>query len=144
MKKLAIRAAFGLGLALGALALSGCAIDGAQKAAGQPSVSVNERDFHISAPQRLPAGEVNLSVTNHGPDAHELIVVRERGQQLPIRSDGITVNEEKITSDEAGALEPADPGVRRLKLHLRPGTYVFFCNMAGHYKAGMRRTVVVR
>ena len=144
MKKLAIQAAFAAGLALGALVLSGCAIDGSQRAAGQPSVSVNERDFHISAPRRLPAGEVNLSVTNRGPDAHELIVVREHVHQLPIRTDGITVNEEKISSDEAGALEPADPGVRRLKLDLRPGTYVFFCNMAGHYKAGMRRTVVVR
>jgi len=144
MKKLAIRGTFAAGLALGALALSGCAVDGSQKAAGQPSVNVNERDFHISAPRRLPAGDVNLSVTNHGPDAHELIVVRERGHRLPIRSDGITVNEEKVASDEAGALEPADPGVRRLKLDLRPGTYVFFCNMAGHYKAGMRRTVVVR
>ena len=144
MKKLAIRGTFAAGLALGALALSGCAVDGSQKAAGQPSVNVNERDFHISAPRRLPAGDVNLSVTNHGPDAHELIVVRERGHRLPIRSDGITVNEEKVASDEAGALEPADPGVRRLKLHLRPGTYVLFCNMAGHYKAGMRRTVVVR
>jgi uncharacterized cupredoxin-like copper-binding protein len=142
MNKSAIRAA--LGLALGALALSGCAIDGSQKAAGQPTVNVSERDFHISAPRRLPAGVVNLSVTNRGPDAHELIAVRERGQQLPIRSDGITVNEEKITSEEAGALEPADPGVRQLKLDLRPGTYVLFCNMAGHYKAGMRRTVVVR
>ena len=144
MKKLAIRGTFAAGLALGALALSGCAVDGSQKAAGQPSVNVNERDFHISAPRRLPAGDINLSVTNHGPDAHELIVVRERGHQLPIRSDGITVNEEKVASDEAGALEPADPGVRRLKLDLRPGTYVFFCNMAGHYKAGMRRTVAVR
>jgi uncharacterized cupredoxin-like copper-binding protein len=142
MKELAIRAA--LGLALGALALSGCAIDGSQKAAGQPSVKVSERDFRISAPRRLPAGEVNLSVTNRGPDAHELIVVRKRGPRLPIRSDGITVNEEKLTSDEAGVLEPADPSVRRLKLDLHPGTYVLFCNMAGHYKAGMRRTVVVR
>src|SRR5882724_6219066 len=128
MKRLAIRAAFAAGL--GALALSGCAIDGSQKAAGEPSVNVSERDFHISAPRRLPAGEVNLSVTNRGPDAHELIVVREHGQRLPIRSDGITVNEEKIASDEAGGLEPADPGVRRLKLHLSPGTYVMFCNMA--------------
>jgi hypothetical protein len=144
MRTLPLRVAFGASLALGVVALSGCAIDGSQKAAGQPSVSVSERDFRISAPRRLPAGEVNLSVTNRGPDAHELIVVRKRGPRLPIRSDGMTVKEERIVSDEAGVLEPADPSVRRLKLDLRPGTYVLFCNMAGHYRAGMRRTVVVR
>jgi hypothetical protein len=144
MKTLPLRAAFGASMALGVLALSGCAIDGSQKAAGQPIVNVTERDFRISAPRRLPAGEVNLSVTNRGPDAHELIVVRKRAGQLPIRSDGLTVDEEKIAPEEAGALEPSDPTVRGLKLHLRPGTYVLFCNMAGHYRAGMHRTVVVR
>jgi uncharacterized cupredoxin-like copper-binding protein len=144
MRTLPLRAAFGASMAVGVLALSGCAIDSSQKAAGQPIVNVTERDFRISAPRRLPAGEVNLSVTNRGPDAHELIVVRKRAGQLPIRSDGLTVDEEKIAPEEAGGLEPADPTVRGLKLHLRPGTYVLFCNMAGHYKAGMHRTVVVR
>jgi hypothetical protein len=144
MKTLTVWAALGACSALGALAISGCAIDGSQKAAGEPIVNVSERDFRISAPRQLPAGEVNLSVTNRGPDAHELIVVRKDARNLPIRTDGLTVNEEKITSDEAGALEPSDPTVRGLKLHLRPGTYEFFCNMAGHYKAGMHRTVVVR
>jgi uncharacterized cupredoxin-like copper-binding protein len=144
MRTLPLRAAFGASMAVGVLALSGCAIDSSQKAAGQPIVNVTERDFRISAPRRLPAGEVNLSVTNRGPDAHELIVVRKRARQLPIRSDGLTVDEEKIAPEEAGALEPADPTVRGLKLHFRPGTYVLFCNMAGHYKAGMHRTVVVR
>jgi Sulfocyanin (SoxE) domain len=144
MKTFPLRAALGASLALGVLALSGCAIDGSQKAAGQPIVNVTERDFRISAPRRLPAGDVNLSVTNRGPDAHELIVVRKDARQLPIRSDGLTVDEEKIASDEVGVLEPSDPTVRGLKLHLRPGTYVMFCNMDGHYKAGMNRTVVVR
>jgi hypothetical protein len=144
MRTFPFRAAFGASLALGVLALSGCAIDGSQKAAGQPIVNVSERDFRISAPRQLPAGEVNLSVTNRGPDAHELIVVRKDARQLPIRSDGLTIDEEKIASDEVGTLEPSDPTVRGLKLHLRPGTYVMFCNMDGHYKAGMRRTVVVR
>ena len=27
---------------------------------------------------------------------------------------------------------------------LTPGTYVLFCNMAGHFMAGMRTTLVVR
>jgi uncharacterized cupredoxin-like copper-binding protein len=30
-----------------------------------------------------------------------------------------------------------------LHLHLTPGRYVLFCNMAGHYLGGMHRTLVV-
>jgi sulfocyanin SoxE-like protein len=144
MKILLLRAGLGATFALGVLALSGCAIDGSQEAAGQPTVRVNEKDFHISAPHRVPAGEVNLSVTNRGPDAHELIVVRKDARRLPVSSDGLNIDEDKTESDEVGVLEPADPGVRRLKLNLRPGTYVMFCNMSGHHRAGMRHTLVVR
>jgi uncharacterized cupredoxin-like copper-binding protein len=144
MKILLLRAGLGATFALGVLALSGCAIDDSQKAAGQPTVRVTEKDFRISAPDRLPAGEVNLSVINRGPDAHELIVVRKRAHRLPVSSDGLNIDEDKIESDEVGVLEPADPGVRRLKFNLRPGTYVMFCNMSGHHRAGMRQTLVVR
>src|SRR5438309_2242271 len=113
-----VRAAFGVCLALVALALCGCAVDGSQKAAGQATVNVSERDFHISAPRRMAAGDVNLAVTNHGPDAHELIVVRKDARNLPIRTDGLTVNEERVAKDEVGSLEPADPTVRELRLRL--------------------------
>jgi hypothetical protein len=143
MKFLPLRAACGAILALGVLGLSGCAIDGSQKAAGQPTVRVTEKDFRISAPHRLPPGEVNLSVTNRGPDAHELIVVRKRARRLPVSPDGLNIDEDKIESAEVGVLEPADPGVRRLEFNLRPGTYVMFCNMSGHYRAGMHHTVEV-
>jgi hypothetical protein len=144
MKNLSLRAACGAILALGVLGLSGCAIDGSQKAAGQPTVRVTEKDFRISAPDRLPAGEVNVSVTNRGPVAHELIVVRKHARRLPVSPDGLNIDEDKTESDEVGVLEPADPGVRRLGLNLRPGTYVMFCNMSGHYRAGMHHTVEVR
>ncbi len=45
----------------------------------------------------------------------------------------------------AGVLEPGQPGsVRELNVHLRPGRYVLFCNMSGHYLGGMHTTLVVR
>jgi uncharacterized cupredoxin-like copper-binding protein len=31
-----------------------------------------------------------------------------------------------------------------VRAHLTPGRYVLFCNMSGHYLAGMRRVLVVR
>jgi uncharacterized cupredoxin-like copper-binding protein len=85
-----------------------------------------------------------LSVRNRGPDAHELIVVRERGARLPLRRDGSTVSEEKLEPITVGTLEPGQPGsVRKLRLHLAPGRYELFCNMSGHYLGGMHTTLVV-
>jgi uncharacterized cupredoxin-like copper-binding protein len=139
------RAAVGLAcLGLALLALPGCALDGSQRANGAATVRVTEKDFRIAAPGRLPAGEVNFAVTNRGPDAHEFIVVRRRSGRLPLRSDGLTVDEDRIESDEVGALEPADPGTRRISFRLAPGTYELFCNMSGHYRGGMHRKLVVR
>lgn len=109
-------------------------------------VNVTERDFSISASQRLlKAGSIVLRATNDGPDAHELIVVRSRDGRLPLRSDGLTVNEEALERSTLGALEPGPPGsVRELSVHLSPGKYVLFCNMSGHYMGGMSTVLTVR
>jgi uncharacterized cupredoxin-like copper-binding protein len=108
-------------------------------------VHVTERDFHIAAsPTRLPAGDVTITVKNRGPDSHELIVVRARHGSLPLRADGVTINEEALEKVEAGALEPGAPGsLRELHLRLKPGTYELFCNMSGHYFGGMYTDLVV-
>jgi len=105
---------------------------------GGSVVQITERDFHISAPARVPAGHVVFRVHNLGPDDHEFIVVRTDGHPLPLRSDGMTVNEESLQSSIVGALEPGPPGsVRYLKLDLPPGRYQVLCNMEGHYMGGM-------
>jgi uncharacterized cupredoxin-like copper-binding protein len=114
-------------------------------APGGRVVGVSERDFRISAPARVRAGEVVLRVQNRSPDDHELIVVRSTGMRLPLRSDGLTVSEEALQHAEVGALEPGSPGaVRELRLTLTPGRYVLFCNMEGHYLGGMHTVLVVR
>ena len=130
-------------LAVG-LSAAGCAGSHALGPAGT-IVPVNERDFAISAPQHVAAGNVTLRVDNHGPDAHELIVVRTRDGKLPFRGDGLTVDEDAVEHSTVGVLEPGDASdVRELHLHLRPGRYVLFCNMSGHYLGGMRHVLEVR
>ncbi len=106
---------------------------------------MSERDFHIAAPVTLHAGEVQFTVDNEGPERHEFIVAHVGGSALPLRADGLTIDEEALQKDEVGELEPGEPGaVRTLRLKLTPGRYVFFCNMAGHYLGGMRHEVVVQ
>jgi uncharacterized cupredoxin-like copper-binding protein len=108
---------------------------------------VTEHDFQINVqPARVRAGDLRLIVHNKGPDTHELLVVRELNfhAQLPIRADGFTVDEEALEKVMVGSVDGAAPGsVRRFSLHLRPGKYVLFCNMAGHYMGGMQAELVV-
>jgi uncharacterized cupredoxin-like copper-binding protein len=133
-------------LCLSALALTSCGVAG-RAGAAQPTAKVNikEKDFWISAPKQVPAGEVRFSVRNEGPDAHELIVVREGSGPLPFRKDGLTIDEDRVESSKAGALEPGAPqSVRTLDVHLKPGTYYLFCNMSGHYLGGMHREIEVK
>jgi uncharacterized cupredoxin-like copper-binding protein len=109
------------------------------------AVGITERDFHISTPATLSAGEVAFTVHNKGPDRHEFIVARVSSSTLPLRADGLTVDEEALQKSEVGELEPGEPGaIRTLRLKLAPGRYVFFCNMAGHFLGGMHEEVVVQ
>ena len=125
----------------GLLALAGC---GGTSSPGLRVVRIGERDFHITAPRHLAPGRVKLVVANEGPDLHELIVVRDPSGTLPMRTDGVTVNEEALAPEELGSLEPGEPGsVRGLTVTLRPGRYEIFCNMAGHYMGGMHAVLVV-
>jgi hypothetical protein len=134
-----------VGLLLLCAAVAGCGKASPRTGASRgPVVAVNERDFHIEAPTNLAPGPVTLRVHNEGPDQHELIVVPTTDGKLPIRPDGLTVDEETVEESEPGSLEPGEPGaVRYLHLNLAPGRYILFCNMEGHYMGGMHHEVVV-
>jgi uncharacterized cupredoxin-like copper-binding protein len=85
-----------------------------------------------------------LRVRNHGPDRHELIAVRLEGGGLPLRRDGMTIDEDALQKATVGVLEPGASGsVRELHVSLRPGRYMLFCNMSGHYMGGMHTVLVV-
>ncbi len=129
-------------LAVSTIAASGCGGDDGPRGV---SVGVSERDFHIAAPHALAAGEVRFTVHNRGPDAHELLVVRARGTTLPLRRDGMTVDEDALQHTTVGLLEPDVSGsARQLSVRLAPGRYVLLCNMSGHYLGGMHRDLLVR
>jgi uncharacterized cupredoxin-like copper-binding protein len=122
----------------------GCGAGRPVKTASRTIADVTEGDFAITAAKHLKAGEVVLRVHNKGPDEHELIVAEVRNAGLPFRPDGLTVDEEALQHSEPGSLIPGQPGsTRALRVHLAPGRYVLFCNMAGHYLGGMHTDLVV-
>ena len=129
--------------ALAAAGLLGTGCGGSSHRA-LPVVPITERDFAIHVQRVVPAGEVRLVLTNKGPVSHELYVVHASHNPLPRRADGFTVDEDAIEHRIVGSVEAAGPGVRDLVVHLTPGRYLVFCNMAGHAASGMLTSFVVR
>jgi uncharacterized cupredoxin-like copper-binding protein len=134
-----------LALSLLLLALAGCSSGSSHSASRGATVQVKERDFRILvSPAKVHAGTVRLVVHNEGPDTHELLIVRSTRGGLPLRSDGLTINEEAVDSSTVTIMEGRGPGdTEHLLVHLKPGRYELFCNMAGHYLGGMRAELVV-
>ncbi len=124
--------------------LAGCGSSHPGRTAQSKVVQVTEEDFHIEAPSSLTAGRYTFRIHNEGATDHEFIIAPTTNGTLPLRRDGLTVDEEAVESEEPGSLEPGSPGaVRTLTVQLKPGRYIFFCNMEGHYMAGMHHEVVV-
>jgi uncharacterized cupredoxin-like copper-binding protein len=120
-----------------------CSSGGNSRRARETVVHVSEKDFRIVVrPNRVPAGNIRLVLRNEGPVTHELIVIRGLRSRLPLRVDGLTVDEDALPT--SGAVEAAGPGsVRQLRLHLSSGRYQLICNMAGHFMAGMHAELLV-
>lgn len=108
-------------------------------------INVTEKDFAITAAASTSSGgNITFSVTNQGPATHEFVVVRSDlpSGQLPIGSDGLSVNEDVLTT--VGEIDQVDYGsTETVHVSLPPGRYVFFCNLEGHYLGGMHGALVV-
>jgi uncharacterized cupredoxin-like copper-binding protein len=100
-----------------------------------------------AAPDTVRAGEVTFDVKDVSKDTiHEMIVARleEPEKPLPYIANENRVNEE-VTGDHLGEVSELDPGASgALKLNLKPGKYILYCNVPGHYMAGMWTTFSVK
>jgi uncharacterized cupredoxin-like copper-binding protein len=69
---------------------------------------------------------------------HEFLIAPWRGSltSLPYDASSAQVEEDKLPMLQGQ--EDMKPGLKTtLRLVLRPGSYVIFCNQSGHYKMGM-------
>jgi uncharacterized cupredoxin-like copper-binding protein len=100
----------------------------------------------VALPASVPAGEVTFVATNRSSDyVHEMIVakVADPAKPLPYVTADTKVDEE--AAGHLGEVSELDPGKSgKLTLTLEPGTYVLYCNIPGHYMAGMWATITVR
>jgi len=111
--------------------------------AANPTISLYE--WKVIAPTTLKAGMTTFTISNFGKVPHELLVfksslapaayptdaagnIKEEGAGVTLLSDGDNI-------------DPAGSQVRAIDL--APGTYLFVCNIAGHFKQGMFTRVTV-
>lgn len=94
----------------------------------------------------VPAGKVTFEVANASKDIqHEMLISPITGSDvtLPFVAAENRVDEE--ASGDLGEVSELDPGKSgALTLELKPGLYVLFCNIPGHFMAGMWTTLEVK
>ncbi len=95
--------------------------------------------LHVAVTQ-AKSGEVTLHLDNDGPSTHEVNVDRTdlKPDQLPLRADGLAVDEASSLLKRMGSVEILEAGDKKnLTLDLPPGHYVLYCNLEGHYLGSM-------
>jgi uncharacterized cupredoxin-like copper-binding protein len=92
----------------------------------------------------VKAGDVTFNVTNNSKESiHEMLVAPANpAKPLPFVDKDLRVDEE--ASKDLGEVSELDPGKSgSLTIALTPGTYILFCNIAGHYMSGMWTLITV-
>ncbi len=105
-------------------------------------------DFFTPGDATAKAGTVTISTPNTGQLVHEMVLAKTQADpaKLPTTSDG-SVDEAKLEAagQDAGEIADVSPGATKSgKFKLTPGRYVMFCNVPGHYAAGMYGTITVK
>lgn len=93
------------------------------------------------------AGPTTIEAPNEGTVEHELVVFKSdmNPADLPTEANG-EVAEEKMdkVAESAGEIPDVEAGETKSEdFELTPGKYVIFCNLPGHYAAGMYGTLTV-
>lgn len=94
----------------------------------------------------VAAGEITFAVSNDSKEmVHEMVLapVKDENKALPYNKKEMKVDEDAAGHlGEVAELEPGKNGA--LTLTLKPGQYMLYCNIAGHYALGMWTLLTVK
>lgn len=113
---------------------------------GMPHADMSKATMGIKISEKsVEAGKVTFKVINKSKDSmHEMVVAKlgAKTKELPYSKSMNEVEESRM--DNLGEVEELDPGASgTLTLNLKPGKYVLFCNIPGHYMDGMWTVLTV-
>jgi uncharacterized cupredoxin-like copper-binding protein len=90
-------------------------------------------------PNSAPAREIAFDVTNDAEQTHEFVVFKTdlAEDQLPTDENG-DVDESGEGVELVDEIEDIEGGTSQsLTVNMDTGSYVFICNLPGHYQQGM-------
>jgi mono/diheme cytochrome c family protein/uncharacterized cupredoxin-like copper-binding protein len=109
-----------------------------------------------ASPASAPAGNVTFVVKNTGTIEHEMVVLKTNmpfdqlpvvdagDPPAPVKTGGNKVDEGANVGETGDPnLKPGDTRTFTIK-HMAAGRYVLVCNLANHYRMGMRAAFTVR
>jgi uncharacterized cupredoxin-like copper-binding protein len=120
---------------------------GGETTAAAPTV-IKMGEFYFNPKNATAkAGKTTIEAPNIGKVEHELVLFKSDMDpaKLPTEANG-GVDEEKMDkiAEEAGEIADVEAGdAKSEEFELTPGKYVMFCNLPGHYAAGMYGTLTV-
>jgi uncharacterized cupredoxin-like copper-binding protein len=112
-----------------------------QVSGGHTTVSMSDFRFRPKA-LRASAGKLRVTAKNTGKAPHEFVIIKteKAPDALPTKSNR--------QASEAGAIgeigEQAPGKSASHTFSLKPGAYVYICNVPGHYQSGMHGRLTVR
>lgn len=93
----------------------------------------------------VKAGSTTFNVHNDAvSEDHEMVLIKLKSpdETIPVDPAKDRIDEKKLKSlGEVADLKPGKHGT--LKANLTPGSYLLFCNIKGHYSAGMHSRLTV-
>lgn len=94
----------------------------------------------------VPAGNITFDVLNASQDQeHEMVISPLAGPDAPLPYDADAMEVDEEAAGSKGEVEGLAPGERgKLTVALEPGTYALYCNITGHYAAGMWQIITVK
>jgi len=103
-------------------------------------------EWHIAAPSTITAGSVILEAANFGTIQHEILVFKSDlpSSSYPLDKDGNIIEDDPSINllSDGDNLDPGTTQTRTVDL-TQPGSYLFVCNIPGHFKAGMYSPITV-
>jgi uncharacterized cupredoxin-like copper-binding protein len=111
--------------------------------AAETTISLYE--WKVIAPTTLKAGTTTFTISNFGTVPHELLIFKSplAANKYPVDAAG-DIEEEGAGVDLLSDGENIDPAGSQVRaVDLTPGTYLFVCNIPGHFKNGMFSVLTV-
>ena len=107
---------------------------------GDGGIGATEVDFSITLDESsAAAGDLTFDVTNDAEQTHEFVIFKTdlAEDALPTDDEG-NVDEEGEGVELIDEIEDIEAGsTQSLTVTLDAGSYVFICNLPGHYAQGM-------